>query len=267
MHSYFYKTCTAECMHPGFSSIWICFHYFGSLSQYTLDTFIIFTMPTSSSTADRSSKRKRKGDVGSGNRRSIRRVSGDSATSSSKLTSAEILGSCCSDKNKYITRKENNKTLQVTFTCNDTNETFDSLAAAGEHFLEHEQKVQWMEDGLADDELVQEALISLSRGGNRDAIRICEEYDIDIEDDEEEGVGMPVKSTKKEEEDDAEDDDDADDEDNSPFGLSKAGYVSASLDTEKEKSKMEMGALLSHNNKRVIVHYLGIGKCYCYRYY
>ena len=224
-------------------------------------------MPTSSSTADRSSKRKRNGDVGSGDRRSVRRISGDSATSSSKLTSAEILGSCCSDKNKYITRKENNKTLQVTFTCNDTNETFDSLAAAGEHFLEHEQKVQWMEDGLADDELVQEALISLSRGGNRDAIRICEEYDIDIEDDEEEGVGMPVKSTKKEEEDDAEDDDDADDEDNSPFGLSKAGYVSASLDMEKEKSKMEMGALLSHNNKRVIVHYLGIGKCYCYRYY
>ena len=225
----------------------------------------VLTMSNTSSTADRSSKRKRNNNVESGQRRSLRCVPGDSVTSSSKRTDVDTLGSCLSDKDEYFTRKEDKKTLQVTFTCNTTNETFDSLAEAGEHFLKNEQYVfQWMEEGLAGDEMVEEALISLARGGNKDAIRICEGNDIDIEEEEEEGVGMPVKSTKKEEEndDDAEDEEGAEAEDDSPFGLSKAGYGSASLDTEKEKSKMEMGALLSGNTKRAIVLYLGIGKCY-----
>ena len=159
----------------------------------------VLTMSNTSSTADRSSKRKRNNNVESGQRRSLRCVPGDSVTSSSKRTDVDTLGSCLSDKDEYFTRKEDKKTLQVTFTCNTTNETFDSLAEAGEHFLKNEQYVfQWMEEGLAGDEMVEEALISLARGGNKDAIRICEGNDIDIEEEEEEGVGMPVKSTKKE---------------------------------------------------------------------
>ena len=229
-------------------------------------------MSTTSSTADRSSKRKRIGDVGSGDRRSSRRVSGDSVTSSSKLTDEQILGSVLAERNKYITRKENNKTLEVTFTCNDTNKVFDSFAAAGKHFLEHEheQKVQWMEEGLADDKLFQATLISLARGGHRDAIRICKEYDIAIEEEEEEGVGMPVKSTKKEDDEvvDLVSSEEEEEEENAKAGATKGEVVEGKQKSENTVVNANAGTGAgAQENCKVRTYYIYIYIIYIYIIY
>ena len=225
-------------------------------------------MSNTSSTADRSSKRKRNDNVGSEQRRSLRRVPGDSVTSSSKRTDVDTLGSCLSDKDTYFTRKEDKKTLQVTFTCNTTNETFDSLAAAGEHFLKNEQYVfQWMEEGLAGDEMVEEALISLALGGNRDAIRICEGNDIDIEEEEEEGVGMPVKSTKKEDDEvvDLVSSEEEEEEENAKAGATKGEVVEGKQKSENTVVNANAGTGAgAQENCKVRTYYIYIYIIYIY---
>ena len=168
----------------------------------------------SSPTTTTSKKRKNSHDdeesPGSNKRRSTR-VSTDSvdakgANSTTKLSPIQTIGSVCCDRD-HVDANEKGciKTYTLKNDDDDNNtRTFASYDEIGEYLLDAKPKDLW--EDIINDELVQEALVTLALGKDESAIELCEEYEIDIEekktgdddDDEEEDDDVQVGKAKDE---------------------------------------------------------------------
>lgn len=150
--------------------------------------------PTKESSLTTATSKKRKNSLndeespGSNKRRSTRaaRVSTDSvdakgANSTTKLSPIQTIGSVCCDRHVDAKEKGCIKTYTLKSDDDDDNNTrtFASYDEIGEYLLDTKPKDLW--EDITNDELVQEALVTLALGKDERAIELCEEYEIDIE--------------------------------------------------------------------------------------
>ena len=106
-----------------------------------------------------------------------------------KLSSIEKIGQVCHEEGLVeakVDRRNCTTTYHYYHHDPDNDETFLDLEEVGQHALQFKSK-EWLED-LVTDEVVLEALKSLARDDeDRWAINVCKQYDIDFEDDDDEG--------------------------------------------------------------------------------